>query len=35
MDTEDKNYKGDTHKVGGVLTLHTEKLTKKLTFGTF
>ena len=35
VDKEDKNYKGETPEVGGILALCTEKLTKKLTFDTF
>ena len=35
VDTEDKNYEGDTLEVGGIIALRTEKLTKKLTFDTF
>ena len=35
MDTEDKNYKGDTTKVDRILTLRTEKLAKKLTLDSF
>ena len=35
MDTEDKNYDGDTPEVDSILALRTEKITKKLTFDTF
>ena len=35
METEDRNYEGDTPGVGGILALKTEKITKKLTFDAF
>ena len=35
VDTEDKNYRGDTPEVGIILPLCTEKLTKKLFFNMF
>ena len=35
MDTEDKNYKGDTPEVDRIIALRTENITKKLTVETF
>ena len=35
MDTEEKKYEGDTLRVGGILTLRTENITKKITLDTF
>ena len=35
VDTQEKKYEGDTLRVGGILTLRTENITKKITLDTF
>ena len=35
METQHRNYEGDTPEVGGILALKAENITKKLTFDAF